>query len=377
VRLYHLAVAAWLVCVSQAAAQKPDSAAFIIRLGNDTTAIERYIRTGDQLIVEALQRSPTTMMHRLVLDLTPQNSVRRAVYAVMRPGSDQHTLDRTYTYERDSVVVVSKQGSTVQTRTAGKFAINSIPIMGPFYSPYELAIMRGIAAGAKTRVALLAGDTVSIPIERVGRDSVTLTNQFAEPMRAHIDAAGRLLHLNTPAYTSVERLRWIDLDAMAREFAARDATGKGLGPLSPRQAYRARVKGANVWIDYSRPAARGRPLWGALVPYGNVWRLGANDAAHIAVDKTIQMGDLTLAPGTYTLFLLPTADDWTLIVNRQTGMSGLDYDAAQDVGRVKLQKQTLERPAESLTIDVQETTAGGTLGISWGSIRASVPFTVK
>jgi hypothetical protein len=359
------------------AQERADSAAFIVRLGNDTTSVERYIRTRDQLIVEAAQRSPSTTMHRLVVDLDRNGSATRALYAVMRPGSDAPLLRRVTTLSGDSATIVVEQGG--QTRTERVAARNVVPMAGPFYAPYELAIMRGVrAASLKSSVPLLAGNNlVNIPIERIGRDSVALNNQFGEPMRAHIDAQGRLLHLHTPAFTTVERLRWVDLDRLAADFAQRDATGKGLGMLSPRQTYRTSVGAANVWIDYSRPAKRGRPVWGALVPYDRVWRMGANDAAHLATDRTLQIGNVTLAPGTYTLFLLPTANDWTLIINRKTGISGLEYDQSQDAGRVTLAKAATSTPVESFTIQVAETEAGGTLSIGWGDTRASVPIVVR
>jgi hypothetical protein len=377
-RLACFVAAAVMATAVTAHAQKADSAAFLIRLGHDTTSIERYIRTADQLIVEAVQRAPSTMVHRYVLDLGPQNSVRKAVYAVSQPGKTANVFERTITFTGDSATVVTVQGSGAPA-TRRVLAKNAIPIAGPFYSPYELTVMRAVAGKAKaTRVYLLAGDTVGIPVERIGTDSVTLTNQFGEPMRAHIDASGRLLHLHTPAFTTLERLRWVDLDALTRMFAARDSVGKGLGQLSPRQTYRSRVGNANIWVDYSRPAARGRPIWGALVPYGSVWRLGANDATHFSTDRALELGGVSLAPGTYTLFLLPTATDWTLIVNSGTGMSGLDRDEAKDVGRVKLEKQNLNAPVESLTIDVpQQPGNDSRLAISWGTTRAFAPIVVK
>lgn len=362
-----------------AAAQRADSASFIVRLGKDTTSVERYIRTADQLIVEAASRSPSTTLHRIVFDLNAQNNVRRAAYTVSAPGRAQPLLQRVVTFTGDSATVVNEQGG--QTRTERVAARDVVPMAGPFYTPYELAIMRAVSTrGTKASVNLLANtNLVEIPVERVGRDSVTLNNQFGEPMRAHIDAGGRLLHLHTPAFTTVERTRWLDLDALARDFAARDAVGKGLGMLSPRQTYRSKIGEANIWIDYSRPAMRGRPVWGALVPYGRVWRMGANDAAHLATDRTLQIGDLSVPPGTYTLFLLPSANDWTLVINKQTGMSGLDHNAAQDVGRVKLNLQSISAPAESFTISVNENAGsnGGTISITWDRMRGSIPFTVR
>lgn len=364
---------------SASAQQRADSATFIVRLGHDTTSIERYIRTADQLIVEAVQRSPTTTVHRLVLDIDAQDNVKRAVYTVNAPGNAQPMLRRLVTFAGDSAVIINEQRG--QSRTERVAARNVVPMAGPFYTPYELAVRRAVSGrAAKSSVQLLANtNLVDIPVERVGTDSVSLNNQFGEPMRAHVDARGRLLHLHTPAFTTLERTRWVDLDKLAADFASRDAIGKGLGPLSPRQTYRARVGGANIWIDYSRPAMRGRPVWGALVPHSRVWRMGANDAAHLATDRTLEIGGVTLPPGTYTLFLLPTANDWTLIINRQTGISGLEYDAAQDAGRVKLETQTLTTPMESFTISVadNEAAGGGTLTVGWDRMRGSILFRVR
>ncbi len=359
-------------------AQQPaDSAAFIIRLGNDTTSVERYVRTGQQLAIEAVQRSPSTTLHRLLIDFDRNQNPVRAEYTLRRPGETQWLARRITTYAGDSATVVTEQGG--QTRTQRVAARQGLPMAGPFYAPYELVIMRAVrGANMKSSVQLLAGtNLVDIPVERVARDSVALNNQFGEPMRAHIDQRGRLLHLHTPAYTTVERLKWVNLEQLAADFAQRDATGKGMGMLSPRQTYRVSVGGANIWIDYSRPGMRGRPIWGALVPYDRVWRTGANEAAHLSTDRTLQFGDVTLTPGTYTLFLVPSANEWSLIFNRQTGMSGLDYDASQDVGKVTLSKEATSQPVEWFTISVNDTEAGGTLAFAWDRKRASVPFNVR
>ncbi|HSL72454.1 MAG TPA: DUF2911 domain-containing protein, partial [Longimicrobiales bacterium] len=320
--LRHLIGCALLLAATQnAAAQGPDSAAFVIRLGHDTTALERYVRTGNELIAEAVQRSPATTLHRLVLRFGADRAVTEAEYTVRRPGDSDPLTRRLVRFQGDSAVIENTQGGN--TRAQRVSAPGAIPIAGPFYTPYELAIMR-VVAGAGSVSLLPGGAPVAIRVERVGGDSVALNNQFDEPMRAHIDASGRILHLHTPAFATVERVRWIDLGRYARDFAARDAAGKGLGPLSPRSTVRRRIQNANIWLDYSRPAMRGRPVWGALVPWGKTWRMGANDAAHFATDRALQFGAVTIAPGTYTLFLMPKADRWELIVNRTTGMSGLD-----------------------------------------------------
>ena len=353
---YLFLVALMTVLAPPLHAQRADSAAFIVRLGNDTTSIERYIRTDNQMIVEAVQRSPTTVVHRLTLPINRANEAQNGHYTVKRVGATTNLGER-------AVMVPA----------------GMLPVVGPFYSVYELGMMRAAAGrAARLEVPFMSPtDTVRIPFERVGNDSLTLTNQFGEPMRAHIDASGRLLHIHTPAYTTVERVKWVDIDRVAAQFAARDSVGKGMGPLSPRSTTRTRVSNANVWLDYSRPAMRGRPIWGKLVPFGTVWRTGANEAAHFATDRTIEIGGLTLEPGTYTLFLLPDVSEWHLVINRQTGMSGLERDPVQDVGRVKLTMETLAAPAELFTITATELTNQGRLALSWDRTRGFVPFTVK
>jgi DUF2911 family protein len=358
------------------AAQRADSATFIIRLGHDTTAIERYVRTNRQLVAEAVQRSPVTMLHRLVVDFDARGAVSGGEWTLRPPGAQQPQTRRTVRFQGDSAIVETTQAGA--TRAQRIRASDAIPIAGPFYSPYELAMMRAVAGGSVVdTVMLLPGaSTVAIRLQRFGRDSIAFNNQFDEPLRAHIDASGRLLHLHTPAFTTVERKAWLDLEGLTREFAARDAAGKALGPLSPRQTFRERVGAANLWLDFSQPARRGRPVWGALVPWGQVWRMGANDAAHLATDRTLEFGNVTVPPGTYTLFLLPAQHGWQLIINRATGMSGLEYDAANDVGRVALRVEPITRPVESFTLDVGETADGGTLSLSWDQTRASVGFRV-
>lgn len=373
-----LVIASLLLAPMAAPAQeRADSAAFVVRLGRDTTSIERVVSTRTTVVAEAVQRSPTTMLHRMVTELTPRGEVSRSVYTVTRPGTAEPFFTRTTTFEGDSATVANSQGGSTRTRRVA--ARNAIPVAGPFYSPYEMAMMRA-AAGRQPRatVQLLQPDaTVDIPLQRIHADSLTLTNQFGEPMRARVDARGRLLNLHTPAFTTVERIAWLELEPWVREFAARDAGGRGMGPLSPRQASRAFVAGSNLWLDYSRPSMRGRPIWGALVPYGSVWRMGANDAAHFATDRKVQLGDLTLEPGTYTLFLLPTADAWTLVVNRKTGISGLEHDASADVARVAMSREMLERPVEQFTMELRPAANGATLYVAWDRVSGTVPIRVE
>jgi hypothetical protein len=98
-----------------------------------------------------------------------------------------------------------------------------------------------------------------------------------------------------------------------------------------------RAGGAQLTIDYGRPQVAGRAVWGALVPYGQVWRTGANEATTVTFDRDVKIEGQTLAAGTYALFTIPTASSWTVIFNKVAKQWGaFKYDAAQDTLRVEV-----------------------------------------
>ena len=149
-------------------------------------------------------------------------------------------------------------------------------------------------------------------------------------------------------------------------------------PGSPHETVKATVGGANISIEYGRPYIRGRKIMGGLVPYGRVWRTGADAATTLTTSKPLVIGGTTVPAGKITLYTLPAEDQWKLILNKQTGQWGTEYDQAQDLGRVDLTKKTLTAPVDQLTIAIEPGAGNaGTLKISWESTELSIPFTVK
>jgi hypothetical protein len=143
---------------------------------------------------------------------------------------------------------------------------------------------------------------------------------------------------------------------------------------------------AVIRIEYGQPHARGRAVMGAtLVPMDSVWRFGANLATHLTTDVDLDIGGTTVPRGTYTLFALPSATGWKLIVNRQTGQWGTDYDARSDLGRVDLQQRTRAESLESFTVWLIPNVspqgqppepASGVLRFAWERLELSVPWRV-
>jgi hypothetical protein len=149
-------------------------------------------------------------------------------------------------------------------------------------------------------------------------------------------------------------------------------------PGSPHETVKATVGGAEISIEYGRPYVRGRKIMGGLVPYGRVWRTGADAATTLTTTKPLAIGGATVPAGKITLYTLPGEDQWKLILNKQTGQWGTEYDQSKDLARVDLTKKALSAPVDQLTVAIEPGTGNdGTLKISWEHTELSVPFTVK
>ena len=139
----------------------------------------------------------------------------------------------------------------------------------------------------------------------------------------------------------------------------------------------ANAGGATLWIDYGRPAMRGRPIYGGIVPYGEVWRTGANAATQFRTDKALDFGGTVVPPGFYTLWTLPTAAGWKLIVNGETGQWGTAHKPEKDMFTMDMKVSTLPQVVERFTISIDPSSSGGVLNLEWDTTRASIAFTVK
>ncbi|MDQ6810159.1 MAG: DUF2911 domain-containing protein [Verrucomicrobiota bacterium] len=154
--------------------------------------------------------------------------------------------------------------------------------------------------------------------------------------------------------------------------------------LSPLDTVTANVDGAEIKISYSRPFTKHpetgavRKIWGTLVPYGKVWRTGANNATTLTTSQPLEFGGTTIPAGTYSLFTIPEENGGKLIINKQTGQSGLKYDEKQDVVRVDMKRAAAEKPVDQFTIAIDKGgMGGGSLKLTWENAEYSVPFTVK
>src|SRR6195256_3177196 len=122
--------------------------------------------------------------------------------------------------------------------------------------------------------------------------------------------------------------------------------------LSPPATANATIAGKKLSISYSAPSMRGRKIMGELVPYGQWWRTGADSATMFRTEADLDIGGLKVPKGAYSIYTLPGAKEWQLIVNKQTGQFGTEYDPKQDLGRVKMNLAQTPAPVEKFKIEL-------------------------
>lgn len=149
----------------------------------------------------------------------------------------------------------------------------------------------------------------------------------------------------------------------------------------PSPAAQAQCKfsdGKTITTDYSSPRAKGRKIFGGLVPYGEVWRTGANEATTFVTTANLTVEGKDVPAGSYTIFTVPAQDKWTLIINKKTGEPGIPYKYQSDeLARVPMQVSSTSAPVENFTINYGQNGGSCTLQLSWESTQASVTFNEK
>jgi hypothetical protein len=147
---------------------------------------------------------------------------------------------------------------------------------------------------------------------------------------------------------------------------------------SPHEKVSATVAGKKVTIEYGRPYKKGRVLFGktGIVPDGEVWRTGADEASTLTTEGDLTIGSLKVPKGTYSFFTIPGEKEWTLIVNKEAKQWGsFKYDAKKDLGRTPMTVSSAPTPAEqfTITLEPQADKKSAVLKLAWDTVVATVP----
>lgn len=158
-------------------------------------------------------------------------------------------------------------------------------------------------------------------------------------------------------------------------FAQQD---KSQRPSPPAQAQCKFADGKTITVDYSSPRAKGRKIMGGLVPYGEVWRTGANEATTFVTAADLTVAGKDVPAGSYTIFTVPNAYSWTLIINKHTGEWGIPYKyESEELVRVPMTVSSTAGPVENFTISFNQSGGSCTLQLSWENTQASLAIGEK
>ena len=129
-------------------------------------------------------------------------------------------------------------------------------------------------------------------------------------------------------------------------------------------------------VLYSRPQKNGRNVFGDLIEYGKIWRLGANEATEIELYKDVKIDNTRLKKGRYSMYAIPFQDKWTLIFNRETDIWGaFQYDDKKDVLRTNVKLENQQEPIEAFTLLFDKTDSGANMIMAWDNVKATLPIT--
>ena len=168
----------------------------------------------------------------------------------------------------------------------------------------------------------------------------------------------------------------VAMSFLASGLAAQEAKKIEFPQPSPAASVKEKVGVTDVSVEYSRPSARERKIFGGLVPYGQVWRTGANAATKITFGGDVKLGGTAVPAGSYALFTIPGENEWTVILSKVTDEWGsYAYNEKDDQARVKVKPVAMAEPLETMTIGLQDMRAGkANLVIAWEKTKVPVPI---
>jgi hypothetical protein len=371
-----------------------DRAGFVTTLGRDTIALESFTRSASRLEGDIVLRVPGTVLFHYVLNLESDGTVSRSVLDLKPLGVPNMAARRTtLDFVGDSVRVnFDSAGKSRRATFAAKKGAAPLLTTGfgaslgiyTSFGMYELLLSRLPIHASDTAkivtVGALTGAVGTKPFLRPSATQVEVDFYRIAWMHVKLDENGHIVSadaIETTEKTQTKRTDFIDIPTAAKEYAARDRAGKGLGLASPDTLVRSKLGPASIVLEFGRPSRRNREILGRVVPYDKVWRTGANAATALSFDRELTIGGKAIPPGSYTLWTLPKRDGVDLIINRQVGQWGTEYDPSRDLVRIPMTVSTAASPQEQFAITLSGPGSSGELHIQWDTFVWSVPVTVK
>ena len=380
-RINIVLLAGLALALAACTAHKTEQGFFVAKLGDDTLAVESYQVEGNSIQGTSVVRSPKTTMRYYSMTFN-SDGLPESFSLKTGPPDGGSQIVRDYRYYDDSIAVVTTQNGNSKTSTA-KVSGRPYPFFANIYGIWDYAVHHALEAkGAKEFSVLFGNRALKYTVQGTAPGKIELDNPDHDfgPLEATVDSDGVLDRFDLTATTDkyvANRTSSLNVDAMAKEYAALEQAGHGVGVLSPRDTARVTIDHASILVDYGRPEMRGRTIFGNVVPWNEVWRLGANAATQLVTNKRLAFGRTIVLPGTYSLFAYPAEKGWKLIINYQHGQWGTVYHASRDLARLPLRTEHLKNPVEQFTFHIEGRGKKGVLSFKWEKTEESIPFTVR
>ena len=380
-KIYRLLLLGLLSFVACTSSRKNVEGFFVTRLGVDTIAVESYTENANSIQGTSVLCAPRTTVRHYSMTFNDEGLPESFSFST-GPVDAGSQMTRNYRYTDDSVQIVTSENGITKTNSA-RIAGRPFPFFANVIGVWDYAIRHTLKNNGTKEFSTMAGNRALrylIQGNAPGRLELSNPEQDFGPLYATLDSADVLDKFDLTPTTDkfvAERAGSLNVEALAKEFAAREKSGNSLSALSPRDTVRADIGGATILIDYGRPAMRGRTIFGNVVPWNVVWRLGANAATQLITNKTLAFGRTIVLPGTYSLFALPSEEGWKLIINYQRGQWGTIHDESKDLARLPLKTRHLSESTEQFTFNIAAHGRNGVLSFKWENTEASIPFTVR
>jgi len=373
---------------------------FVTMLGSDTISVESVSRQGNTLTSDEVDRFPRVEVRHTVVDLNDNGSILHLLMDIQTPSEPPGQRNRKVIAEvANNKVHLSKIDSTGTVNrdfpTGGSIVVAHVQQM---YSLYELYFAAALKQAAASKLA--PGTPVQMRqfyIDRefdrfpLGHATVTLRgggkaevthDWLSGTGEAMMDSGYNMLSYSgarTTYKVQVTRLAAPpDVKGIAGRFETNEIEGGSVKSLSVRDTTSGQIGNATFTVDYGRPLLRGRTLLGDVIPYDYVWRTGANAATQFTTSAPIKLAGMQVPAGKYTLFTVPHASGVDLIINKQTGQWGTEYNRSLDLATARMKSEVPSTPVEKFTISIiPGDNQHGSLVLEWGSFRWIAPIEVQ
>jgi hypothetical protein len=381
-------------------APKVERYGFLTTLGHDTISIESITRQGNTLTSDEVDRFPAVRIRHTIVDLNDDGSIRHLEMNIHSPSELSGQRDRKVVADvAGNGVHLSKTDSTGTVNrdfaTSGSIVIAHVPQMYGLYELYFAAALKHamtskLPAGSPVQMRQFYIDREfdrfplgDVTVKPLDNGKIEITHDWLSGTgEAMMDSAGNMLSYSGARTTydvQVKRLAAPpEVKGIADHFEAMEKESGHVRSLSVRDTARAQIGNSIFTIDYSRPLLRGRTLLGDVIPYDRVWRTGANAATQFTTSTPIKLAGMQVPAGTYTLFTAPHTNGVDLIVNKQTGEWGTEYNRLLNLGTTKIISGTNTTSVEEFTISIiPGDNRHGTLVLEWGSFKWIAPIEVQ